>query len=129
MFSKTKSDILEETLLKHMDKVDLTFRQLVIALENIKEEIHNTNIQMSEHNSSQTLKLATTKSEILETVFSKVVDKHEYTIEKGIVFKEIEELNIRLEKNSESKVDKSTIKLLWVVITTIVGILTWILPL
>ena len=111
---KTRQDLLEEAFLKHMDKEESSFQRLIETLDTIKDELHKTNTQMSEFNASHTLNLLETKAEILETVFNKTVKKDEFDKELSDVKQDIETVS----KDLSLKVDKSSVKLLWMFVTT-----------
>lgn len=85
-----------------------SFTNLVDKLEEIREEVHKTNSQMRDFNATQRLELVEAKAEIYATCFSKLVETVDYD-------KEMEQVKTSI----NTKVDKSAVNLLWVVLTTI----------
>ena len=118
----SRQDSLEKAFMKHIDKEEESFKHLITTLENIKEEIHKTNTQMAQFNSTQELRLLETKADILNTVFTKVVEKEEYS-------REYESHNtdiLQLKTDLKDKVDKGTVKLLWIVMTSAIAFIAWV---
>lgn len=117
----SRQDSLEKAFMKHIDKEEESFKHLITTLENIKEEIHKTNTQMAQFNATQELRLLETKSEILNTVFTRVVDKEEYEREQEVVIRDV----TKLQADLKEKVDKGTVKLLWIVFTSAIALIAW----
>lgn len=119
MFSN-KINTIEQVFIKYLEKTEETFENLDHTLEHIKEELHNTNKQIAQIDATQVLRLLEAKDDIYKTVFSRVVDNILY--EKDT--KTISESLDKLRSDVDGKVDKSTVKLMWAVLPTVITIVS-----
>lgn len=122
MFGRSRYELMEDAFMKHMDKEEQSFRKLIETLDLIKDEIHKTNMHMTEIESSQTLRLLENKTQILEIVFKRLVEKHEYEPK----IKEIESDLKDLCNKLDNKVGRGEVKVGWGLFITISGFIVWV---
>ena len=120
MFSP-RLDYLEDSFVGFLEKQQQVGKDLTATLNNLRAEIHTTNSQIAQFNSNQELKLLETKAEIYNNVFSKVVVKTEYEREKEL----LEEAFTEIRNDLDKKVDKSTVKVTWILFTSIAAGFAW----
>lgn len=133
MFNKNRQDILEDAFVRHeasfikyMEKEEQSFAKVINTLDLIKDELHNTNKQMSVHYSDTKLKILEVKDEIYKTVFDRLVSKREYEILSLDLKKEIRELELSLKEVDNDKVSRREVKYMWSLIVTCVASFAWI---
>lgn len=119
--SELRINRLEDIVVKHMEKVEENACKFTNLLDDIKEEIHKANSNIDKLNSSHELRLVETKSEIYNTVFNRVINKEEYNRET----KKTKEALGELKKELEGKVDKSSVRLIWIVFTSFIAVTAW----
>jgi len=115
--SKNKIYDFERILANHIEKENENIKRFTEVLDGIKEEIHKVNTQIAKFNSSHELKLLETKDEIYDTVFNKVVEKSEYKRDQIVVDNDI----VEMKEGLNGKVDKNTVRLMWIVFTSILA--------
>jgi len=119
IFSNANSS-MEQVFIKYLEKTEETFKNLDTTLEYIKEELHNTNKQIAQIDATQVLRLLEAKDEIYKTVFSRVVDTNLYDKDLNTMSDALK----KLRTDVDGKVDKSTVKLMWAVLPTVITIVT-----
>lgn len=119
--SELRINRLEDIVVKHMEKVEENACKFTNLLDDIKEEIHKANSNIDKLNSSHELRLVETKSEIYNTVFNRVINKEEYNRET----KKTKEALGELKKELGGKVDKSSVRLIWIVFTSFIAVTAW----
>ncbi len=121
MFGKSRLEILEENHIRQLEREERTFRLIMDSLDQIKQELHTITSKMISNQSDLDLKIIKTKEDILNHVSESKVNKEEFEHQIREIQKEIN--NIKQTLNE--KVAKSSVRLSWFIITSIIGVVMW----
>ena len=106
---------MQAILLQHIEDQKSSLNHLTNAIDAIKSELHMTNKTIAEQLSANQLQLIETKTEILNAVLEKFVEKEDYATD----LLQREKQMARFEKALDSKVDKGTVRVLWATLSSV----------
>lgn len=120
--SKRGDRSVEDFLLSYIETQGDVLSKVSVTIETIKEELHKTNTQIAEHLANNKIQLIEAKTEILNKVLEKFVEKEDYASDLLQVERRLQVLT----ESVDSKVDKGTVKLLWILVTSVSAVVvTW----
>lgn len=117
MFNKRDSSnsILQSVLLQHIEDQKDSLDSLNNTIDAIRRELHLTNKTIAEQLSANQLQLIETKTDILNAVLEKFVEKEDYATD----LLQREKQMARIEESISKKVDKGTVKVLWATLSSV----------
>lgn len=122
MLFKNVDNPLENMMISYMNSQEDILSKLAESTEFIKEELHKTNSQIAEHLANNKIQLIETKTDILNKVLEKFVEKEDYASD----LLQVETRLHTLSESLDSKVDKGTVKLLWILLTSGAAVAAWL---
>lgn len=120
-FMRRKGDnpeVLQALLIQHIESQKASLDHLTESTDSIRVDLNSTIRTITEHLATNQLQLIETKTEILNAVLEKFVEKEDYSMDALRTEAQI----IEIQKTLDNKVDKNTVKTLWILLTSVAAV-------